>query len=274
LKYLSNSETASASITERVQMRTAIVTGASRGLGRAFAIGLAKDGFALSLCARDIPALEETAALARDAGAPAVLITATDLAQVSAAPDVVARTLAELGQIDALINNAGATKRGDFLSLTEDDFQEGFALKFHATVRFCRAAWPSLADSSGVIVNISGVGAHTPEADFTIGGSVNSALINFTKAISKRAQGTGMRINTLCPGHIMTDRLSRRIDALSQERQISRDAAREVIREAQGIQRYGEAGEVADVVRFLCSPAASYIHGTVINVDGGATPGL
>jgi len=255
-------------------MRTAIVTGASRGLGRAFAIGLAKDGFALSLCARDGAALEETAQLARAAGSPKIIIVAADLSQAGAAEKVVSETLNATGQIDALINNAGATKRGDFLSLTDDDFHEGFALKFHATVRFCRAAWDALSHSKGNIVNISGVGAHTPEPDFTIGGSVNSALINFTKAISKRAQGTGMRINTLCPGHIVTDRLSRRIEVLANERNISIEAAREEIREAQGIQRYGEADEVADVVRFLCSRAAAYVHGTVINVDGGATPGI
>lgn len=255
-------------------MRTAIVTGASRGLGRAFAIGLAKDGSALSLCARDAAALEETSELARATGSPQVVVIAADLSKPGAAEHVVAETLGATGQIDVLINNAGATKRGDFLSLTDEDFQEGFALKFHASVRFCRAAWAALSDRKGVIVNISGVGAHTPESDFTIGGSVNSALINFTKAISKRAQGTGMRINTLCPGHIMTDRLSRRIEVLARDRNISIEAAREEIREAQGIQRYGEADEVADVVRFLCSPAAAYVHGTVINVDGGATPGI
>lgn len=255
-------------------MRTAIVTGASRGLGRAFAIGLAKDGFALGLCARDAATLEETADAARAAGAPKVTMVAVDLSRADAPEQVVTETLKATGRIDALINNAGATKRGDFLALTDEDFLDGFALKFHAAVRLCRAAWSALSDSKGVIVNISGVGAHTPEPDFTIGGSVNSALINFSKAIAKRAQGSGMRVNTLCPGHILTDRLSRRITVLAAERNISLDAAREELRAAQGIQRYGEPDEVADVVRFLCSPAAAYIHGAVINVDGGATPGI
>ena len=255
-------------------MRTAIVTGASRGLGRAFAIGLARDGFALSLAARQADELAATAEAARQAGAPFVMEHAVDLSLPDAPALVVERTLAETGSIDALINNAGATKRGDFLALTDADFIDGFGLKFHATVRFCRAAWDALAASKGAIVNIAGVGAHTPEPDFTIGGPVNSALINFTKAIAKRAQGTDMRINTLCPGHIVTERLQKRIDTLARERAISVEEAREQMRISQGIARYGTPEEVADVVRFLCSPAAAYVHGTVINVDGGATPGV
>ena len=255
-------------------MRTAIITGASRGLGRAFALSLAQDGFALALTARDAEALAETGQAAREAGAPEVILLPADLSQPAAAAEVVAATLAATGRVDALINNAGATKRGDFLELSDEDFLEGFALKYHATVRFCRAAWEALAESKGSVVNISGVGAMTPEPDFTIGGSVNSALINFTKAISKRAQGSGIRINTLCPGHIVTDRLARRIEGRAAANGISFDQAREELRLENGINAYGTPEEVANVVRFLCSPAASYIHGTVLTVDGGATPGI
>jgi 3-oxoacyl-[acyl-carrier protein] reductase len=83
-----------------------------------------------------------------------------------------------------------------------------------------------------------------------------------------------MRVNTLCPGHIVTDRLQKRIETFARERGISVEEAREEMRVGQGIARYGKPEEVADVVRFLCSPAAAYVHGTVINVDGGATPGI
>jgi NAD(P)-dependent dehydrogenase (short-subunit alcohol dehydrogenase family) len=168
-------------------MKIAIVTGASRGLGRAIAIGLAADGFALALAARDTAGLNETAEACRKAGAPDALVLASDLSKADAPQQVVDAVQAHFGRIDLLVNNAGATKRADFLSLADEDFLDGFQLKFHATVRFCRAAWAALAASQGSIINISGIGAHTPEPDFTVGGSVNSALLNFTKAIAKRA---------------------------------------------------------------------------------------
>ncbi|CAN7440178.1 SDR family oxidoreductase [Rhizobium sp. LjRoot30] len=255
-------------------MQTAIVTGASKGLGRAIAIELGRAGYAVVVAARDQAGLDETVALAKAAGAPATLAVAADLSQPEAPDAVVKAALDTFGRIDVVVNNAGATKRGDFFALTEEDFISGFALKFHATVRFCRAAWPALAKAGGSIVNISGIGAHTPEPDFTIGGSVNSAIINFTKALSKRAAADGIRMNVLCPGHIVTDRLEARIKVRAKDQGISFEDAREEMRIAQHIDRYGTPEEIAHTVAFLVSDKASYIQGTVINVDGGATPGI
>lgn len=252
----------------------AIVSGASRGLGKAIALDLAARGYALALTARDGAALEEVGELARQAGAPDILCVPADLSAATEPGRAVAETLARFGRVDVLINNAGATKRGDFLELSDEDFLSGFALKYHATVRFCRAVWPALAAAKGAIVNISGVGAHTPEPDFTIGGSVNSALINFSKAIAKRASADGIRVNTLCPGHIITDRLAARIETLARTEGLSIEAATEKLRLSNHIDRYGTPEEVARVVGFLCSDAASYVHGATINVDGGATPGI
>ena len=255
-------------------MQTAIVTGASKGLGRAIAIELGRSGYAVVVAARDQAGLDETVELAKAAGAPATLAVAADLSQPEAPDAVVKAALDTFGRIDVVVNNAGATKRGDFFALTEEDFVSGFALKFHATVRFCRAAWPALAKAGGSIVNISGIGAHTPEPDFTIGGSVNSAIINFTKALSKRAAADGIRMNVLCPGHIVTDRLEARIKVRAKDQGISFEDAREEMRIAQHIDRYGTPEEIAHTVAFLVSDKASYIQGTVINVDGGATPGI
>lgn len=253
--------------------RTAIITGASRGLGRAIAVELAREGCAVVLAARDGEALERVAGEARAAGAPDALIVAGDLSRPDQPACVVEATVERFGEIDILVNNAGATKRGDFLELPDEDHLAGFALKYHATVRFCRAAWPFLEKSQGVIVNIAGVAAQTPEPEFTIGGPVNSALLNFTKALSTRATGA-MRINALCPGHIVTDRLHARIEAHAKTHGVGPEEAREEMRKALGIRRFGEPADIAATVAFMCSERAGYLHGTTVIVDGGATPGI
>lgn len=256
--------------------KVVIVTGASRGLGRAIAIGFATQGYAVVLAARDAQALAAVAAEALAAGAPAALPIAGDLSIAGEPARVVAEAMARFDRLDVLVNNAGATKRGDFLDLTDEDHLAGFALKYHATVRFCRAAWPHLAVRGGAIVNISGVAGNTPDAAFTIGGPVNSAVINFTKALSKRAMAeeTGIRVNALCPGHIVTDRLHTRIGVYAEQHGCSYDEAKETMRLGHGINRYGEPEDIANAVVFLASDKASYIQGAIIDIDGGVTPGI
>ena len=258
------------------EARAAIVTGASRGIGKAVALALAAEGVAVALAARSADALEQAAAECRAAGAPEALVVASDLSRSDEPARVVAAAVERFGRLDILVNNAGATKRGDFLEVADEDHLSGFALKYHATVRFCRAAWPHLAHggggAGGVIVNIAGIAAQTPDPEFTVGGPVNAAILNFTKALSKRTDG-GVRVNALCPGHIVTDRLQSRIDAHAAAHRLGPAEAREALREHYGIQRFGEAQDIAAMVVFLCSGRAAYVHGTTVTVDGGATPG-
>lgn len=251
-----------------------IISGASRGIGRAIAVEFGQHGYICVLAARDGDALTRVAEEIHALGAPQPLCVAGDLREAGQPARVVEQAVEKFGRLDALVNNAGATRRGDFLTLTDEDVIDGFALKYHATVRFCRAAWPHMERSRGAIVNIAGIGANTPTAEFTIGGPVNSALINFSKALADRARGTGLRINTVNPGAIATERLTERIEALAAQKGLSLEDARAEMLRLQGLSRYGEPAEIARVVRFLCSDEASYVHGATIDVDGGATPGI
>ncbi|HEY9566545.1 MAG TPA: SDR family oxidoreductase, partial [Thalassobaculum sp.] len=110
--------------------------------------------------------------------------------------------------------------------------------------------------------------------EFTIGGPVNSALLNFTKALAQRALAEGVRVNALCPGHIVTDRLHARIEAYARQHGVPVEEAREALRRQYGIHRFGEPHDIAAMVAFLCSDRAAYVHGATIVVDGGATPGI
>jgi NAD(P)-dependent dehydrogenase (short-subunit alcohol dehydrogenase family) len=143
--------------------KTAIVTGASRGIGRAIALHLAGEGANIVLTARDTGLLDSAVLAITGQGGAAIRVTA-DLREPAAAA-VVARTAIDTyGAIDILVNNAGATKRGEFEDLTDDDWQDGFALKFFGAVRLTRAAWPHLRERRGSVVHIAGSGGRTPGA--------------------------------------------------------------------------------------------------------------
>lgn len=247
--------------------RAALVSGASRGIGAAIARELSAAGYAVAAVARSGEALD---ALVAQLPGPAIALPA-DLSEADAAARVVAAARARFGRLDVLVNNAGATPRGDFLAFSDADWDAGFALKFFGAVRLCRAAWTALAENGGAIVNIAGIGGRTGSAEFAIGGAVNAALLNLTKSLADRGVRDGVRVNAVNPSSIATARNQVRIDALARERGIgAQDAAAELARQL-GVARFGAPEEVARVVAFLASDAASYMQGAIVDVDGGQT---
>jgi 3-oxoacyl-[acyl-carrier protein] reductase len=170
-----------------------------------------------------------------------------------------------------LVNNAGATRRGDFFTLSDSDWLDGFALKFYGAMRCCRAAWPHLVKCRGAIVNIVGIGGRTGTADFTIGGAVNAALLNLTKALADRGQRDGVRVNAINPGFVATERLQARVRSFATQHGIDEVVAAERMAQVSGVTRFGTPEEVARVVAFLASPLAGYCQGTIVDVDGGQT---
>lgn len=247
--------------------KVAIITGASRGIGRGIAHELAKEKMRMVLVARSGDLLNELAASLDSE----CLVHVADLRRTDAASEVISAAIERFGRIDVLVNNAGATKRGDFLELSDADWNDGFALKLFGAMRLCRTAWPHLIASAGSILNIIGVGGRHASADFTIGGSVNAALLNFTKALAHRGISDGVRVNAINPGAIVTDRLQRRIEAMMVQQEIDYDAAlKSMVREL-GIARFGTSAEIARAVAFFASPAASYCQGSIMDVDGGQT---
>jgi len=247
--------------------KVAIVTGASRGLGRAIAETLAAEGMKLVLVARSGAALDELAgSLATEA-----VVQAVDLRDAAAAAMVVAAALARFGQLDLLVNNAGATVRGDFLTLTEAQWADGFALKFFGAMRLCRAAWPHLRERQGAIINIAGLGGRTGSAEFAIGGAVNAAVLNLTKVLADRGVSDGVRVNAINPGTIATERLKTRIRNYAVEHGISESEAAQRMPKDMRVARFGDPEEIGRAVAFLASPQAAYCQGAILDVDGGQT---
>ena len=181
--------------------KTAIVTGASRGIGRAVALRLGHDGARVILSARDVTALGMARDQIGNEGGAADMIP-LDLRHPDAPERLAQFAIDRTGRIDIIVNNAGATRRGDFEALTDDDWIDGFALKFFGAVRLTRAAWAFLRKSRGSVLFISGIGGRTPGAEFTIGGSVNAALLSLTKSLAETGLRDGIRVNTINPGHL------------------------------------------------------------------------
>jgi len=250
--------------------KIAIVTGGSRGIGRAIARELAQDGAAVMIASRDQAALDQAVGEITNARGRAASI-ALDLREADAPAKLTEATVKEFGGIDIVVNNAGATQRGDFLSLTDDQFIDGFALKYYAAVRLTRAAWPQLKARHGSIVNIVGAGGRTPGPQFAIGGSVNAAVLAFTKSVAEIGIADGVQVNAINPGPVRTDRQMQWLEETAKKEGINLDDVVARMVKASKVTRMGEPEDIAYLVSFIVSKKGSLFQGALIDMEGGST---
>lgn len=251
--------------------KVAIVTGGSKGIGRATALGFLGEGAAVLICARGKEALEETVRLAGEKNEGRIVGMQADLTRGEEIAAVVARCLETFGRVDILVNNAGSARPGDFLSLPDEAWVEDWTLKFFGYVRMARAVLPHMhRQRSGVIINIIGTGALRPVGNYMIGGAANAALNHFTKALADEGAKHGVRVVGINPGPILTERLQRFLSTFSP----GSGSPEEALARMTPLGRVGKPEEVADLVLFLASERAAFIHGANITIDGGANPGL
>jgi len=247
-----------------------IVTGGSRGIGRAIALRLAHEGGKLMVAARDPEALAKVVAEIQSGGGAATSFAA-DLRLPDTPSALVDAALKAYGAIDIVVNNAGATRRGDFLTLADSDWTDGFALKFFGAVRLTRAAWPHLKQSRGSVLNIIGVGGRTPGPEFTIGGSVNGACMSFTKGLADIGIRDGVQVNAINPGSVRTERLRTLLESQAAQHGGNIDAAIEQHVRKSNVVRLGEPEDVANLAAFILSPQSRLLQGALIDLDGGQT---
>jgi 3-oxoacyl-[acyl-carrier protein] reductase len=251
--------------------KVALVTGSSRGIGRGVALTLAEEGCDVMLTGRDEAALREVVGEVEKRGRKALYET-TDLRADGAAAALVDAVKRRYGRLDILVNNAGTTKRGDFLALTDADWQEGYALKFFAHVRLSRAAWPLLKDAKGAAVTIGGTSGRIPIAAFTIGSSVNAACAAFAKALADLGKTDGVQVNTIHPSYVDTERFQRRVKADMEKMGKSEAEVREWHRQDINITRIGTPEDIGGLIAFMVSPRGRWLHGATIDMDGGEVP--
>jgi 3-oxoacyl-[acyl-carrier protein] reductase len=253
--------------------KIAIVTGASKGIGRAIALRLAQDGATLVLASRTEADLSKVASEIKFAGGKATFHSG-DLRDPAEPAALLKAALAAHGAIDIVVNNAGATKRGDFFELTDADWTDGFALKFLCAVRLTRAAWPHLKARSGSVLHIVGAGGRTPSAEFTIGGSVNGACLSFMKAVADIGIRDGVQVNAINPGRVKTDRLRQLLADEAVQYGGDMEATLLAVAQESNVVRLGEPEDVANLAAFMVSPQSRYMQGAMIDLDGGQTKTL
>jgi 3-oxoacyl-[acyl-carrier protein] reductase len=148
---------------------------------------------------------------------------------------------------------------------------DGYALKMFGAVRVTRAAWPHLKANRGAVVNISGSGGRTPGPQFTIGGSVNAALLSLTKALADLGVADGVQVNAINPGPVRTARLEKRLAQTASDHGVGADEALQIFLREERITQIGEPEDIAGLVAFLLSKNGRYLHGSLIDADGGST---
>lgn len=244
--------------------KVAIVTGGSDGLGRATVERLSQQGARVVACARRKEHLESVVDQLSSRTGGEILPITMDVSLPDDCEHAVATAHKRFGQIDILINNAGASAAAGFESVGDDDWYTDLELKVMGAVRMCRQAIPHLrAGGGGSIINATIGGAKAPLAKSLPTTVSRAAGINLTKSLANEFAADNIRVNTICIGLIKSAQWERRADGGDMDDFYANMADRIPLG------RVGEAADYADLVAFLCSPSGSYITGTSINLDGG-----
>lgn len=240
--------------------QVALVTGASRGIGRAIAVRLAACGASVAGVARSLANLEETMRIIREAGGTAEPYAA-DVADSEAVKKVVEDVEAKFGKIHVLVNNAGITRDGLLLRMEDDAWQEVIDTNLKSTFLFCRSVGAvMMRQRYGRIVNISsvsGIAGNPGQANYA---ASKAGMIGFTKTVARELASRGITANVVAPGFIETDMTN-----------VLPDKVKAEVKERVPVRRLGQPDDIADLVAYLAGPGAGYLTGQVIAVDGGMT---
>ena len=255
--------------------KVALVTGASRGIGKAIALGMAAEGARVVAVARDKAAIDKVVTDARARSKTDAVGIAADLSQLSEVERVVEEAKRACGRIDVLVNNAGAIRGGAFLDIPDGQWLQDWSLKLMGYIRMARAVFPIMkAQGGGRIVNVVGAAARNPTAVYLTGGAANAALVNFTKGLADLGAECGILVTAVSPAATRTERWDQLMEQQAKAQGKTVDEVRAAAQAPYKLGRIATAEDISDVVCFLSSARASFITGICVTVDGGATRGV
>jgi NAD(P)-dependent dehydrogenase (short-subunit alcohol dehydrogenase family) len=243
--------------------KLALVTGGSKGIGRATALVLAEEGCDLALVSRNPTSLKEAADAIRLRSSVSVRTLPADLSR----QDAIERVAAEFAELDILVNNAGAIPPGNLLTVENDAWRSAWDLKVFGYISMCRALYPSLKKRGGVIVNIIGSAGERLDPNYIAGSTGNASLMAFTKSLAKGAAKDGMRVVGINPGPVATDRLEVMMRGRAKT-QLGDEARWKELLSSMSFGRAATPEEIGSAVAFLASPRSAYTTGTILTIDG------
>lgn len=247
--------------------KVAIITGATQGIGRATAERLAAEGASVVICARRQELLDEVVGGIRAAGGKAQGVSA-DVSKVEDCARIVSEALKAFGRIDILVNNAGTSNRGKFEEVSDEVWQADLDLKVFGAIRLTRGVIPEMRkQGGGRVINLTNIGAKQPKAESMPTVVSRAAGLAMTKALSKEFAADKILVNTVCIGLIRAGQH----ETTAAKRGIPVEQLYQGMGKEIPLGRVGRAEEVANVITFLASDAASYVTGTSINLDGGTS---
>jgi 3-oxoacyl-[acyl-carrier protein] reductase len=255
----------------RLDGRSAVITGGSKGLGLAIAKEFAASGADVAILARDSAALADAKGEILSGAKGKVTAISCDVSKMAPIQATYDQVMREFGKVDIFVNNAGQSTRGPSETLSDEMWQADLDLKLFAQIRFCRLIFPQMKQRRwGRIISVLNIGAKAPGADSAPTSVSRAAQMAFTKALSQEGAPHNVLVNSLHVGVIVSDQIKRRYDRerpnVSFEQYVA-EAGRGV-----PLGRMGKAEEFANVATFLASDAAGYVTGCAINVDGGRSP--
>lgn len=255
--------------------KVALVAAASKGLGKATALELAREGANVAICARTEVTLQAAAGEIERANGSEVLAVVANVSKADDIERLVQTTVDHFGRLDILVTNAGGPPAGYFLDLDDEAWFAAIELTLMSTVRLCRAAVPHMRQNGwGRIVNITSVSVKQPIDNLLLSNALRAGVVGLAKTLSNQFAGDGITVNSVCPGWTLTDRVAELNAARAREQGVPVEKVERQVTANIPMGRMGRPEELAALIAFLASERAGYITGTAIQVDGGYVKGL